>query len=134
MADDPLDSLRLSLMHDVLPVGMAMLDRARQGGASRVAEAFRTSKEPLQELRQEGEPAARSFRDRLDQVSPGLGNPVMPVKVAVDDEASDVGEIVDQASLMEVLSNIEDRLGAVDEYLQKDIESQSNDLGSESRN
>jgi hypothetical protein len=32
-------------------------------------------------LRQEGDQAARSVRDNLDWVQPGLGNPVMPVDV-----------------------------------------------------
>ena len=52
-----------------------------------MVEAFTGSSDPLQQLRVEGEAAARSVRDRLDQVSPGLGNPVMAVNVAVDDVA-----------------------------------------------
>jgi hypothetical protein len=31
MAADPLDSLRLTLMQDVLPVGLAVAERARRG-------------------------------------------------------------------------------------------------------
>ena len=31
-SDNPLDQLRLSLMQDVLPVGLAVFERARQGG------------------------------------------------------------------------------------------------------
>ena len=64
---------------------LAMVDRVRRGGARKMVEAFTGSSDPLQELRVEGEAAARSVRDRLDQVSPGLGNPVMAVNVAVDD-------------------------------------------------
>ena len=30
-SDNPLDQLRLSLMQEVLPVGLAVLERARQG-------------------------------------------------------------------------------------------------------
>ena len=85
-APNPLDQLRLTLMQEVLPVGLAMVERAREGGPGRVAEVFTAgAADPLGELRQEGEPAARSLRDQLDQVSPGLGNPVMPVKVSVQD-------------------------------------------------
>jgi len=84
MADDLFDSLRLSLMQEVLPVGLAVVERARQGGARKVAEAFTESADPLEGLRQEGEEAAQSVREKLDQVSPGLGNPVMSVKVDVD--------------------------------------------------
>ena len=86
VASNPLDQLRLTLMQEVLPVGLAMVERAREGGPARVAEVFTAGAgDPLGELRQEGEPAARSLRNQLDQVSPGLGYPVMPVKVSVQD-------------------------------------------------
>ena len=39
MGSDPLDSLRLTLMQDVLPVGMAVVERAKRGGARDVADA-----------------------------------------------------------------------------------------------
>ena len=60
-ADNPLDQLRLSLMQDVLPVGLAVLERARQGGPTKVAEVFSgASADPIADLREEGEPAART--------------------------------------------------------------------------
>ena len=40
VSDNPLDQLRLSLMQDVLPVGLAVLERARRGGPGKVAEVF----------------------------------------------------------------------------------------------
>ncbi|HGY5533500.1 MAG TPA: hypothetical protein ACN46P_09165 [Prochlorococcus sp.] len=121
MADDSFDSLRLSLMQDVLPVGLAMVDRARRGGARKVAEVFTESADPLQELRVEGEPVARSVRDRLDKVSPGLGNPVMAVNVAVDDAVPNTQEPQDQQTLLEVLARIEGRVDALKFHLQNDI-------------
>ena len=81
MADDAFDSLRLLVMQDLLPVGMAMIKRAQQGGAEKIVEAFTSSQEPFKDLRVEGEPAAKTVRDQLDQVAPGLGNPVVSVKV-----------------------------------------------------
>jgi hypothetical protein len=81
MAADPLDALRLSLMQDILPVGMAVVERARRGGPRQVVEAFTGSDDPLGQLKQEGDPAARAVRDSLDQIQPGLGNPVMKVEV-----------------------------------------------------
>ena len=36
-ASNPLDQLRLTLMQEVLPVGLAMVERAREGGPARVA-------------------------------------------------------------------------------------------------
>lgn len=82
MATDPLDALRLTLMQDVLPVGLAVVDRARRGGAAEVMAAFDGSaSDPLGRLRQEGEPAASQLRDNLDRLQPGLGNPVVKVDV-----------------------------------------------------
>ncbi|MEB3260613.1 MAG: hypothetical protein VKP63_08315 [Cyanobacteriota bacterium] len=82
MAADPFDALRLTLMQDVLPVGLAMADRVRKGGPKEVLAAFDgRSADPLGSLRQEGEPAASTFRDTLDRLQPGLGNPVLKVEV-----------------------------------------------------
>jgi hypothetical protein len=82
MAADPFDALRLTLMQDVLPVGLAMAERVRKGGPKEVLAAFDgSSADPLGRLREEGEPAAKSVRDNLDRVQPGLGNPVMKVEV-----------------------------------------------------
>jgi hypothetical protein len=81
MAADPLDALRLALMQDVLPVGMAVVERARRAGPQGVVEVFTAGGDPLAQLRQEGEPAARSVRENLDRFQPGLGNPVIRVNV-----------------------------------------------------
>ena len=81
MATDPLESLRLTLMQEVLPVGMAVVERVRRGGPREVAEAFTAAEDPLGRLRQEGDAAARELRDSLDRLQPGLGNPVMKVQV-----------------------------------------------------
>ena len=131
MADDSFDSLRLSLMQDALPVGLAMVDRVRRGGARKMVEAFTGSSDPLQELRVEGEAAARSVLDRLDQVSPGLGNPVMAVNVAVDDVVVNSPDPQDQQILLEVLARIEGRLDALQLHLQKDVGEKSPTSGVE---
>ena len=47
-----------------------------------LVETFTSSTDPLQELRSEGEPYAKSVRERLDKMSPGLGNQVVSVKVS----------------------------------------------------
>jgi hypothetical protein len=82
MAADPLDALRLTLMQDVLPVGLAVVERARKGGPREVFAAFEGNpSDSIDRLKQEGEPVARELRDSLDRVQPGLGNPVMKVEV-----------------------------------------------------
>ena len=121
MAADPLDSLRLALMQDVLPVGLAVVERARKGVPAEVFAAFDgTRADPLGQLRQEGEPAASQVRENLDRFQPGLGNPVM--KVEVRDVAAEDAQVVtgwdtpppptpaDPAELLEALGRIEERL------------------------
>jgi hypothetical protein len=128
MAADPLDSLRLALMQDVLPVGLAVVERARKGGPAEVLAAFDgTRADPLGQLRQEGEPAASQVRENLDRFQPGLGNPVM--KVEVRDVAAEDAQVVtgwdtpppptpaDPAELMEALGRIEERLALLQSRL-----------------
>jgi hypothetical protein len=129
MAADPLDALRLTLMQDVLPVGMAMVERARKGGAAEVIAAFDgSSADPLDRLRQEGEPAASQVRENLDRIQPGLGNPVLKVEVrdvAPDSAAPGVAEgpppgAPDEAELEQLpvaLERIAARLALLEERL-----------------
>ena len=109
MATDPLDALRLTLMQDLLPVGMAMVERARKGGPREVLAAFDgNSADPLGQLREEGEPIASQMRESLDRLSPGLGNPVM--KVEVRDVAAEPSSPADAQELNEALQRIASRL------------------------
>jgi hypothetical protein len=123
MATDPLDALRLALMQDVLPVGLAVADRVRKGGPREVLAAFDGSHpDPLGHLRQEGEPAASRVREGLDRLQPGLGNPVMKVEVrdvepvpsAADSPPDDPQETAD---LQDALARISARLDALERHL-----------------
>lgn len=129
MAGEPLDSLRLALMQDVLPLGLAVVERARRGGPREVIAAFEASdSDPLSRLRQEGEAAARELRDNLDRLQPGLGNPVVKVSVrdvpeptAAADQATPAAEAApaatDQAELQQALSRIASRLTLLESRL-----------------
>ena len=127
MATDPLEALRLSLMQDVLPVGMAVVERARRGGPREVVEAFTEAADPLGRLRQEGEPAARELRDNLDRLQPGLGNPVMKVQVremdaplntGVSEPASTAADpLAERLALQEALLRISNRLALLEQRL-----------------
>ncbi|CAK22476.1 hypothetical protein [Synechococcus sp. CS-197] len=113
----PLDELRLALMQDVLPMGLAFVDRVRSEGPARVVESLSQGDDPLADLRKEGEPAARVLRERLDQISPGLGNPVMSVQVEVEEPAEPQSSSSlpdDPKELQEVLDRIETRLQRLD--------------------
>ena len=119
MAADPLDSFRLKLMQELLPVGLAVADRARKGGAKDVMAAFQAGdRDPLEQLRQEGEGAASQVRQSLDRLRPGLGNPVM--KVEVRDVPDGPGEPLspdDSAALQEGLGRIAERLQLLEQRL-----------------
>ncbi|MCP9917047.1 hypothetical protein [Cyanobium sp. ATX 6F1] len=116
MASDPFDALRLSLMQEVLPVGMAVVERARKGGPRDVIEAFTTSADPLLQLRQEGDSAASRVRESLDRLQPGLGNPVM--KVTVRDVRSEAPPgSPDTHELQEALGRIGERLALLEQRL-----------------
>ena len=136
MAPDPLDALRLSLMQDVLPVGLAAIERVRRGGPQELIAAFDGAEsDPIDRLRQEGEPAASRVRQQLDQVSPGLGNPVMKVDVRdvpeepVPDPAVPVpgaegpsGELPDSTHLQARLASIDQRLRLLERRLLQSAE------------
>ena len=130
MADSrPFDSFRLTLMQEVLPVGLAMVERIRQGGPASVVEPFTGSADPLGDLRAEGASSAEAVRERLDQVSPGLGNPVIQVAVDVDPTPGPMGSqhsesasaptpwTDEQESLPRVLARIERRLDQLQQHL-----------------
>jgi hypothetical protein len=128
MAADPFDALRLTLMQDVLPVGLAVADRVRKGGAKEVLAAFDGSNpDPLGRLREEGEPAARSVRDNLDRVQPGLGNPVLkvevrdvPTEVPISAQAFTVDAPMEEPpqELQEALKRISTRLSQLERCLE----------------
>ena len=123
MADSqPLDSLRLALMQEVLPMGLAFVDRVRTEGPAKAVESVARGDDPLGDLREQGEAAAREVRERLDQISPGLGNPVMSVQVQVDEPlqsevAVDQG---DSLELQQVLARIDGRLQRLDALMHEE--------------
>jgi hypothetical protein len=119
MAADPLDNLRLSLMQDVLPVGMAIVERARRGGVGDLVAVLTETDDPLNQLRQEGDQAARSVRHTLDRVQPGLGNPVMPVDVrpAPEPPSARLDPHAEIDALQQTLQRIHGRLLLLDQRL-----------------
>ena len=124
MADrQPLDSLRLALMQEVLPMGLAFVDRVRTDGPAKAVESVARGDDPLGDLREQGEVAAREGRERLDQISPGLGNPVMSVQVEVDEPAAPQDSLdsdhSDSSQLQDVLTRIDGRLQRLDALMNK---------------
>jgi len=123
MADSqPLDSLRLALMQEVLPMGLAFVDRVRTEGPAKAVESVARGDDPLGDLREQGEAAAREVRERLDQISPGLGNPVMSVQVQVDEpwQPEIAVEQGDSLELQQVLARIDGRLQRLDALMHEE--------------
>ena len=123
MAAEPFDALRLTLMQDVLPVGLAVAERVRRGGPREVLAAFDgSSADPLGRLREEGEPSASQLRDSLDRLQPGLGNPVLKVEVHDGGTVSSAvvtlePDAADPAELQATLSRIAARLDLLERRL-----------------
>tara|TARA_Y100001968_G_scaffold330021_1_gene380748 strand:+ start:744 stop:1136 length:393 start_codon:yes stop_codon:yes gene_type:complete len=123
MADEIYDRLHLNLMQGFLPVSLAMIERLRRGGPSEALEVFSSSHNPLQDLQNEGESSAKVIRDRLDEINPGLGNPVMPVSVEVTSNTNNSQE--DSDNLRQVLIKIESRLDQLQTLLDDTSEDSS---------
>ncbi len=115
MDGNPIDEFRLSVMQDALPVGIALFDRFREGGPRRLFDIFRQSDKPLKELQVEGGFGAATLRERLDMIRPGLGNPIMPVKVSID--SKDFDDDDDYQLLLEHLREIESKLQNLEQIL-----------------
>ncbi len=77
------------------------------------------SKDPFTEFQVYGESSAKTVRDNIDQVIPGLGYPVVSVDVSVEENYQD-HEINDQASLVSTLNRIDSQLDQLRHFLKND--------------
>ena len=104
-------------------MGLAVADRARKGGAKDVMAAFQAGdRDPLEQLRQEGEGAASQVRQSLDRLRPGLGNTVMKVEVrdvadVPDDGPGEPLSPDESAALQDGLGRIAERLQLLEQRL-----------------
>ena len=111
MANDPLQSLRLQMLNDVLPVGLGAVARLRSARAGDLFSDLLKGQDGVDNLRQDGEDDARQVRDLLDQLAPGLGNPVVEVDVEVQSRPADPsGQEEDIQELQERLALMAERV------------------------
>ena len=89
MADNKLKNLHFSILEDFLPLGMAVFHRAKDGGPEKVLEGLFSSDHPLKRLRGEGLSSAKKIREKLDKITPGLGNPALEVGVSTNNFTDD---------------------------------------------
>ncbi len=108
MAKDQLRDLHLFAMESALPFGMGIIKNVKSGGFQKIKEVFK-SKDPFSEFQGDGETSAKALRDKIDQLIPGLGYPVVSVDVTVEENHSDYA-IKDRDSLVSTLNRIDSEL------------------------
>ena len=118
MAKDQFKDLHLFAMEYVLPFGMGVINSARTGGFQKIINVFK-SKDPFSEFQVNGESSAKTVRDKIDKLIPGLGNPVLSVDVTIEENQIDY-EINDQDSLVSTLQRIDQQLDELSHYLNND--------------
>ena len=118
MAKDKLRDLHLFAMESALPFGIGIINNARTGGLQKIMNVFK-SKDPFSEFQVDGETSAKKVRDKIDQVIPGLGHPVVSVDVTVEDNFTD-DEMKDRESLVSILNRIDTQLDQMRQYLKND--------------
>ena len=118
MAKDQLRDLHLFAMESALPFGMGIINNARTGGLQKIMNVFQ-SKDPFSEFQVDGETSAKAVRDKIDQLIPGLGHPVVSVDVTIEENQTDY-EINDQDSLVSTLQRIDKQLDELSHYLNND--------------
>ena len=118
MAKDQLRDLHLFAMESALPFGMGIINNARTGGLQKIMNVFQ-SKDPFSEFQVDGETSAKAVRDKIDQLIPGLGHPVVSVDVTIEENQTDY-EINDQDSLVSTLQRIDKQLDELSHHLKND--------------
>ena len=108
MAKDQLRDLHLFAMESALPFGIGFINNAKTGGLKKIINVFR-SNDPFSELQVDGETSAKNLRDKIDQLIPGLGYPVVSVDVNVEENFPNY-ETNDQDSLVSTLNRIDREL------------------------
>ena len=118
MAKDQFKDLHLFAMESVLPFGMGVINSVRTGGVQKIINVFK-SKDPFSAFQVDGESSAKTIRDKIDQLIPGLGNPVVSVEVTVEENHTDY-EINNRDSLVSTLNRIDTQLDQLSHYLNND--------------
>ena len=115
MAKDQIRDLHLFAMESALPFGMGIINNAKTGGFQKIIDVLK-SKDPYSEFQVDGKTSAKTVRDKIDQLIPGLGYPVVSVDVTVEENYPDY-ESNDQDSLVSTLNRIDRQLDKLMHYL-----------------
>ena len=118
MAKDQLRDLHVFAMESALPLGLGIINNAQTGGLKKIMDVFK-SKDPFTEFKVDGKKSAKKVRDKIDQLVPGLGYPVVSVDVSVEENYPDY-ESNEQNSLVSTLNRIDSELDKLRYYLSND--------------
>ena len=118
MAKDKLRDLHLFAMESALPFGMGIINNAKSGGFQKIIDVLK-SKDPFSQFQDDGETSAKTLRDKIDQLIPGLGHPVVSVDVTVEKNSSDY-ESNDQDALVATLNRIDTELSQLRRIVSND--------------
>ena len=88
MAKDQLRDFHLFAMESALPFGMGIIKNAKTGGFQKIMDVIKL-KDPFSEFQADGETSAKIVRDKIDQLIPGLGYPVVSVDVTIEEDYPD---------------------------------------------
>ena len=118
MAKDQLRDFHLFAMETALPFGMGIINNAKSGGFQKIMDVFK-SKDPFSEFQVDGQTSAKTLRDKIDQLIPGLGYPVVSVDVTVEENYPDY-ESNDQDTLVVTLKRIDSELDHLRSFINND--------------
>ena len=117
MAQNLFSICHLALMETALPVGIAIVNRAKKGHSDKILDGLMSADASIRILKEEGIEDAQLVRMQLDQIIPGLGNPVIEVEVSVRPDATNSEETISDPELAIILNRIESRMNELKIYL-----------------
>ena len=118
MAKDQLRDFHLFAMESALPLSIGIIKNAKTGGFQKIMNVCK-SKDPFSAFQVDGESSAKTVRDKIDQLIPGLGYPVVSVDVTFEENYPD-DESNDHDSLVSTLNRIDSQLDQLRHYLSED--------------
>ena len=119
MSTPKVDTIHMFFMEDLLPVGIAIIDRVKKGGPSKVVQALTDSNDPIEKLREEGTSSAKLIREKLDKINPGLGNPIVDITTSSNTQSRDNVSLssLEDPTLINILNRIDKRIDDIKNHI-----------------
>ncbi len=117
MAQNLFSICHLAVMETALPVGIAIVNRAKKGHVDKIVDGLMSADTSIGILKEEGLEDAQLVRMQLDQIIPGLGNPVIEVEVSVTPKATNAEVTFSDPELAIILNRIKSRMNELKIHL-----------------